>query len=341
MFRSENFSIKDRETAEFRLPTDRDFKILQLTDSHFGFGFMSKMEDRKAMAAIRTLTEQTKPDLIVFTGDMIFPFLPKSGTLDNRLQAHRFMAFMDTLDTPYAIIFGNHDTEQMATCNRKELLKVFQEGQNSIMLAGPDDIAGEGNYFINLIYNDKPVMSLVMLDAGLYNKGSFFSGFAGIQKDQTEWVMNKLDFMRKINPKLEAMAFFHVPLPEYKEAYAKMKIGRPEVKYNFGSVSEVNEYFGIPTKPGTFFDAAVKNGAIKWMFCGHDHLNNISMTYKGIRLTYGLSIDYMSYRKILQKVTQRGGTLITRHRNGTVAIEPVHYGPVVSGEIRGINRRMF
>ena len=65
------------------------------------------------------------------------------------------------------------------------------------------------------------------------------------------------------------------------------------------------------------------NGIIKWMFCGHDHLNTLSLVYKGIQLTYGMSIDYLGYKGIMNRHTQRGGTLITRHTDGNVSIKMV------------------
>lgn len=44
------------------------------------------------------------------------------------------------------------------------------------------------------------------------------------------------------------------------------------------------------------------------------------MTYKGIRLTYGMSIDYNAYKDIDKRFTQRGGTLIDIYDDGTFEI---------------------
>lgn len=41
MYTSQNFQILDEETFSLRIPTDRDYKILQLTDLHLGFGMFS------------------------------------------------------------------------------------------------------------------------------------------------------------------------------------------------------------------------------------------------------------------------------------------------------------
>lgn len=72
-----------------------------------------------------------------------------------------------------------------------------------------------------------------------------------------------------------------------------------------------------------------------WMFCGHDHLNTLSLIYKGIQMTYGMSIDYLGYKDIQKSYIQRGGTLITRKADGSVDIRMVPLGAVVSPRVRG------
>ena len=84
MYTSKNFQIWDEETFSLRIPTDRDYKILQLTDLHLGFGLFSRKKDKLAMAAVTELIHRTEPDLIVLTGDSVFPFFPKCGTMNNR-----------------------------------------------------------------------------------------------------------------------------------------------------------------------------------------------------------------------------------------------------------------
>lgn len=133
------------------------------------------------------------------------------------------------------------------------------------------------------------------------------------------------------------MAFFHMPPAEFKEAYRKMKLGDKSVIYQHGSIAEKNEHFGISKFEGTFFNKAVQNGAIKWMFCGHDHLNTLSLIYKGIQMTYGMSIDYLGYKDIDKSYIQRGGTLITRKADGQVTVNMVPLGAVVSTRVRGVN----
>lgn len=340
MYYSDRCKQTDDETFTIRIPKDQDFRILQLTDLHLGFGFLSKGKDRLALDAVRTLIETSKPDLIVLTGDSIFPFWPRSGTMNNRKQAKKLMAFLDGFEIPYTLVFGNHDCELGSTCNKEELAELYQQGTYCIFSEGRKDLTGVGNFLIELVDDSGNVLlPLVMLDSNMYGEGGwFFSGFDCIHDDQINWCMERLDAMKQDNPDIKAVAFFHIPLREFKEAYEKMKLGDPSVIYCHGSIGEKDEYFGISKEPDKFFDRAVENGVIKWMFCGHDHMNTLSLVYKGIRMTYGMSIDYLGYQGIAKSDIQRGGTLITRKTDGNVDIQMVPLGPVVSTRVRGVKK---
>lgn len=100
MYHSNTLRQTDRETFVLQIEKDKDFKILQLTDLHLGFGVLSRRKDRLALDCIRKIIKKVKPDLIVLTGDSIFPFLPRSGTLNNGKQAKKLMAFLDGFQIP-------------------------------------------------------------------------------------------------------------------------------------------------------------------------------------------------------------------------------------------------
>lgn len=337
MYSSDNFVQTDDETFRLEIPTDRDYRILQLTDLHLGFGVLSRRKDRQALDAVRTIIQKSRPDLIVLTGDSVFPFLPKSGTRNNRRQAHKLVAYLDSFQIPYTFVFGNHDCEMGSVCDKDELANVYAGGKYSIFAKGRADITGVGNFVIELTDNNGDcLLPLVMLDSNMYGEGGwFYSGFDCIHDDQVEWCIQRMKKLRQDNPDIRAMAFFHIPLPEFREAYEKMKLGDRSVEYRHGSIGEKDEYFGITKYESTFFDKALADGTIKWMFCGHDHLNTLSLVYKGIQMTYGMSIDCLGYRHIDKSYIQRGGTLITRGTDGSVSVDMVPLTAVVSTRVRG------
>lgn len=341
MYCSDRFKRTDGETFTLSIPKDMDFRILQLTDLHLGFGLLSKKMDRLALETVKELVEKTKPHLIVLTGDSIFPFLPRAGTLNNRKQAIKLMEFLDGFEIPYTLVFGNHDCEMFSTCGKEELAGLYKQGRYCIFTEGRKNLTGVGNFLIELIDDSgKVLLPLVMLDSNMYGEGGwFFSGFDRIHDDQVDWCMQRLHALQQEYPDIKAMAFFHMPLREFKEAYEKMKLGDRTVLYRHGSIGEKGEYFGISKCKSTFFDRAAENGIIKWIFCGHDHMNTLSLVYKGIQMTYGMSVDYLGYTGIRNSYIQRGGTLITRRADGNVEIRMAPVGSVVSTRVRGVSRR--
>ena len=49
----------------------------------------------------------------------------------------------------------------------------------------------------------------------------------------------------------------------------------------------------------------------------------MSLEYKGIRLTYGMSIDYLAMPGIENDTAQRGAELVTLHPDGTWEIRQI------------------
>lgn len=340
MYQSSKF-YKDKD-GHFAIKAGKQpFKILQLTDIHFGFGLLSKRQDNLAKEAIKTLIERTKPDMIALTGDSIFPFVFKSGTLNNIKQARKLIAFMDAFKIPYTFVFGNHDIEMGSKGDKNAVAQIIEEGAYSIFDKGPDNLPGMGNYILKLIGDEnKPYMALAFLDSNMYRDGWFFSGFDCIRETQTKWCMDSLETLKKENDALSALAFFHMPLPEFKRAYERMKLGDNSVTYHFGSIGEPDDYFGISKYQPDFFERAVENGIIKGMFCGHDHYNTLGLSYKGIMMAYGMSIDYLGYKHIDKKYIQRGGTLITVYPNGIFEARPEPLTTMVSTFVRGADKSL-
>lgn len=61
------------ENGYWTFTTDRDLKIMQLSDIHLGGGWLSLKKDSQAINAVATMIQAEKPDLVIITGDMAFP----------------------------------------------------------------------------------------------------------------------------------------------------------------------------------------------------------------------------------------------------------------------------
>ena len=71
------------ENGYWTFTTDRDLKIMQLTDIHLGGGWLSLKKDSQAINAVATMIQAEKPDLVIITGDMAFPVFFKAATFNN------------------------------------------------------------------------------------------------------------------------------------------------------------------------------------------------------------------------------------------------------------------
>ena len=84
----------------------------------------------------------------------------------------------------------------------------------------------------------------------------------------------------------KSLVFFHIPLVEYKDAWQEyVANGRQDtenVKLIYGNVGEKNDGVFPAEENCGLFDVAKELGSTQGFFCGHDHLNNFCLNYKGI-----------------------------------------------------------
>ena len=237
-------------------------------------------------------------------------------------------AELESLGVPWTCVFGNHDEEVIAFYKKDRLGDYYESLKHCFFRKGDKNLTGIGNHYFRLETSDgKLVTMLMMVDSNSYLGKSFFSGFDVIHDDQIDWYENIIKENSPAGTIVPSLAFFHIPPKEFKEGWEKCYRGDPEATYRLGFVGEKDNYFGYAkTKDGNFFRRMVELGSCKGMFMGHDHLNTLSIDYKGIRLTYGMSIDYLAYVAALGNIptakcrTQRGGTLIDVNDDGTFEV---------------------
>ena len=100
------------ENGNWYFTTDRELKIMHITDIHIGGGFMSKTVDEKALNAVATMVIKEKPDLVIATGDIAFPVPYMAGTFNNYSGAKAFANLMETLGVYWTVTFGNHISKE-------------------------------------------------------------------------------------------------------------------------------------------------------------------------------------------------------------------------------------
>lgn len=306
----------------YTFTTDDHFKVVQLTDVHIGGGFLSIKKDSMAINAVAAMITAEKPDLVVITGDIAYPVPFQAGTFNNKTSAELFAQLMEKLGVYWVPVFGNHDTEAYSYYSRKKISEFYSQEKFSHCLfqSGPEDVDGYGNSIIN-VKNTKGeiTQSLVMLDSHSYVDNDYFGimwKYDTIHDSQVKWYEDSLNKIKAENNDImpKSLAFFHIAIPEYKTAWDEYRANdfndTENVKYIYGKAGEKDYSVYTSEYNYGFFDKVKELGSTQGMFCGHDHLNNFSIDYKGVRLTYGYSIDYLAYTGIMKFGLQRGCTVI-------------------------------
>lgn len=312
-------------------PQEGEFRILQLTDIHIGGSLISCRKDINALQTMYDLIDRTRPDFIVVTGDFVFPLGIESFSFNNYTPMMQFCSFMRNIGIPWALTYGNHDTEFVASHSKEELDALFRQFryQRTGTLLYPavqPEITGRSNQLIRLNNADGSLNQLLyLIDSNSYT-GKGINDYDYIHEDQVQWYQDTLlASCQEEGRTVPSMIFTHIPLQEYRTAYELYKEGDSAVQYFYGKAGEKGEAICCSDYPSRLFQTAVELKSTQGIFCGHDHYNTISMEYQGIRLTYGMSIDYLAMPGIAGQSEQRGATLISVLPDGSMEIEPVPY----------------
>ena len=341
----DTFAVEDKNSAKlvpqkdeqgnWYFVTDGDFKVLHLTDIHFGGGVLSAETDKLTANAVAAMVTAEKPDLVIVTGDISFA-IPTTGTMNNKYAHEYFIRLMENLGVYWTVTFGNHETEPYNPLKRQEVANLYADEslERCLYQQSPEGVSGKGNHVINVKNSAGEVTeSLIMMDSHSYIHEDFILGlydsllwnYDNIKQDQIDWYEGVINTYQPKN----SMLFFHIPLAEVKEAYDEYVANGRELTDNvlgFTGNDGENGDVVFPSKLGdNLFEKVLELGNTKAMFFGHDHFNNFDLNYKGIIFSYGHSIDYIAYGDIGNKGYQRGCSVVTISPNGEFNITHENY----------------
>ncbi|MBI3462081.1 MAG: metallophosphoesterase family protein [Planctomycetes bacterium] len=249
------------------------FTIVQFTDLHWRNGDAADQRTRELMNHV---FDAERPDLVVLTGDVI-----EGAECTDPAQAWREVVWpMEERAAPWAAVFGNHDDE--GSLGREQLLAVQQSCRMCLSEPGPEEVPGVGNYVLAIqSARDSSIAAVIyFLDSGGVAPAGV-DGYAWITAEQIQWYRGE---SRGRFERIPALAFFHIPLPEFDEVW------NPQT-----CVGSKHEEVCCPQINSGFLSALREQGDVKGVFVGHDHLNDFEGTLDGIRLCYGRATGYGSY----------------------------------------------
>ncbi|CAK44581.1 hypothetical protein CBS63078_10105 [Aspergillus niger] len=262
-----------------RINENGRFKIMQLADLHLSTGLGAcrdpvpaepvpgqKCEaDPRTLEFVERLLDEEQPDFVVLSGDQV------NGETSRDAQSALFKSVKLLVDRkiPYAAIFGNHDDE--GNLKRPELMTILEDLPYSLSTAGPEEIDGVGNYYVEILGRGSTThsaLTLYLLDSHSYSPDERqFRGYDWIKPSQIRWFKNTAQGLKTKHHEYTHMhmnmAFIHIPLPEYRDPN----------NYYRGNWTE------IPTAPGfnSGFKDALEEEGILFVSCGHDHVNDYCM----------------------------------------------------------------
>ena len=257
--------------------SDQRFKIVQFTDIHWHNG---EPADQQSAALMTQIAAAESPDLIVLTGDI----LAGGGCDDAADSLREVVKIVEGCGIPWAAVFGNHDDEGSA--DRHELMAVMQDSKLSLAQPGPEEIPGVGNYLLPIQNSEEDVSTalLYFIDSGSYAPTDI-DGYDWIRREQIAWYLQEsARFTAEAGPPLPALAFFHIPIPEYDEVWDFHTCYG--VKYENVCAPRINT---------GFFAAMHEAGDVMGTFVGHEHINDFWGDLHGIRLCYGRATGYHTY----------------------------------------------
>lgn len=195
-----------------------EFKIAQFTDMHLG---KNDTTNQVVFSMICEVVESERPDMVVFTGDNTVCDNVQGlwETLSKELAARK---------TPWTTVLGNHDDEHIV--RRKEIIRIIRE-QPYCMLQNPENTKGEADHVVHIYGStDKNKLSALLycMDSNAYSTIDTVKGYGWFEFSQVEWYRKKSsEYTQQNNGNpYPALAFFHIPLPEYNQVWTSFETRR-------------------------------------------------------------------------------------------------------------------
>lgn len=253
------------------------FRIVQFTDVH---AIEKKGETDHAYDIMNRILDIEKPNLVMYTGDIV--------TSDENPKAlwEKVTGVASSRNIPFAVTLGNHDAEGKVTRDKIYKIVTGLKGcLNQPKKESIEEVYGYTNQVIPLYKSNNPnekANILYLFDSNDYhNLPNTTPKDDWIRSNQIEWYVKQSKTLTQKNKGVPypAIAFFHIPLHEYR--IAATTPGAKIMGWRMDSGEGVGAY------NSGLFSAFLECGDVKGVFVGHDHDNSYVVYHQGIALAYG------------------------------------------------------
>ncbi len=272
------------------MPVGRPLRIAQFADLHFGDGksMYHNTKEERTKEFLAYVVETEKPDLIICSGDQVM----SAGVAEIK----DFIALMDSYQTPWVFVWGNHDGEGSDYGKRAVSAALASADSPYLLYADGYTEGGKesryGNFSISVLdaAGERLLGALVMMDSGTYDYEA--GAYQEITQGQIEWYNKEIDRLQAIyaageknGATVPSIVFAHMPLPDFSVAYRKAAAGE-----GAEFVIEGDRFFGGSgagdETRSPLFQAMVEKGSTKACFVGHYHVAKYQVRMDGILLGF-------------------------------------------------------
>lgn len=257
------------QAQDLKFDDSGKFKIVQFTDVHF---MIDNEASFSSIAMMNKVLDTEKPNLVVFSGDIV-------TSKDIKKAWDTVLDVVISRNIPYVVTLGNHDDEGLWTRTQIAEYLVTKNGIiNNIATINKVDGVLNSAICINNGKNENAAILYVM-DSNAYSTLAQVKGYGWFSSSQINWYKEESIKLKKSNmDTLPALAFFHIPLPEYSIAFNDLRHKRIGVRYEAECSPAINS---------GMYAAMLESGDVMGVFVGHDHVNDYLVDYYDIALAYG------------------------------------------------------
>lgn len=284
------------------------FRILCISDLHGVVDF-----DTRLLRDLAAILDEAKPDLLLVLGDMVW-----RDAMESKENLRKFLypvfKVVEDRNIPWAHVFGNHDNDGIGNLDFSQQ-EVYEEFALNLTKRGPEDIHGVGNFVLPVRseFSDDIVYNVWGMDSHdslndlmrefslgdpankwdkqcvyptcLHDWGGTYDTF---NFDQLMWYWNSsVELEKYAGHKIPGLMSMHMALPEYVITY----------KNTAESYYEGTRREGVGCSPinSGLFNAMLDRGDIKTVVCGHDHINDFTGSFLGIKMCCDAGLNYDGY----------------------------------------------